>query len=59
MTQRQVLEHEVRVLCGEMVSELRIVSEGVNPLTQAAMRALCIELEHELAQLERLSDQLP
>jgi hypothetical protein len=42
-----------------MVGSLRIVSEGVNPLTKAGMRALRLELEHELAQLCRLSDQLP
>ena len=42
-----------------MVGSLRIVSEGVNPLTKVGMRALCLELEHELTQLCRLGDHLP
>jgi hypothetical protein len=42
-----------------MVGSLRIGSEGVSPLTKAGMRALCLELEHELTQLCRLGDHLP
>jgi hypothetical protein len=59
VTSQQAREAEIRAIAGEMVGSLRIVSEGVNPLTKAGMRALCLELEHELAQLCRLGDQLP
>jgi hypothetical protein len=59
VTSQQAREAQIRALAGEMVGSLRIVSEGVNPLTKSGMRALCLELEHELAQLCRLGDQLP
>jgi hypothetical protein len=59
VTSQQACETEIRSIAAEMVGSLRIVSEGVNPLTKAGMRALCLELEHELAQLCRLGDQLP
>ena len=59
MTSQQAREAEIRSIAGEMVSSLRIVSEGVTPLTKAGMRALCLEFEHELAQLCRLGNQLP
>jgi hypothetical protein len=51
VTSQQAREAEIRAIAGEMVGSLRIVSEAVNPLTKAGMRALCLELEHELAQL--------
>jgi hypothetical protein len=59
VTSQQAREAEIRAITGEMVGSLRIVSEGVNPLTKVGMRALCLELEHDLTQLCRLSDQLP
>jgi hypothetical protein len=59
MNARQLLEHEIRAVAGEMVSALRNVSEGVLPIRRSDMRALCVELEHELTNLGRLSDQLP
>jgi hypothetical protein len=59
VTSQQAREAEIRSIAAEMVGSLRIVSEGVNPLTKVGMRALCLELEHELTQLCRLSDQLP
>jgi hypothetical protein len=42
-----------------MVGTLRIVSAGATPLTRSGMRNVCVELEHELANLSRLADQLP
>ena len=59
VTSQQAREAEIRAIAGEMIGSLRIVSEGVRPLTKAGMWALCLELEHELTQLCRLSDQLP
>ena len=52
-------EAEIRAVCAEMVGALRIVSEGALPLSRSGMRAVCLELEHELAALSRLVDQLP
>jgi hypothetical protein len=59
MNARQVLEHEVRSVCGEMVSALRNVSEGVLPIRRSDMRGLILELETALAHLGRLVDRLP
>jgi hypothetical protein len=59
VTDLQVLTQEIRSLCAEMVGELRIISEGINPLTRSGMRSLCLELESELRNLCRLCDRLP
>jgi hypothetical protein len=55
---RQVIEAEIRSVAGEMVGSLRVISEGVGPLRKTTMRRLVLELEHQLAKLAWLSDQL-
>ena len=56
---RNTITAEIRAICAEMVGTLRIVSAGATPLTRSGMRNVCVELEHELANLSRLADQLP
>jgi hypothetical protein len=56
---RDAIVAEIRAVCGELVGELRTVSESVSPLTRSGMRSLILELEHQLAHLSRLVDQLP
>jgi hypothetical protein len=45
VTSQQAREQEIRSIAAEMVGSLRIVSEGINPLTKAGMRALCVGRE--------------
>jgi hypothetical protein len=59
MTERGLVEAEIRAVCAEMVGTLRVISEGAMPLSRSSMRAVCLELEHELANLSRLAAQLP
>jgi hypothetical protein len=59
MNARQAIEAEIRSLAGEMVGSLRMISEGVNPLRRTTMRRVVLELEHQLAKLAWLADQLP
>jgi hypothetical protein len=59
MTSQQAREAECRAIAGEIVSTMRLISEGVTPLTKSQLRNIVIEVEHELAALARLGDQLP
>jgi hypothetical protein len=59
MNLRQAIESEIRATAGEMVGSLRMISEGVGPLRRATMRRLVLEVEHQLAKLAWLADQLP
>jgi hypothetical protein len=59
VSSRNAVEAEIRAVCAEMVGALRVISEGAMPLSRSSMRAVCLELEHELANLSRLAGQLP
>jgi hypothetical protein len=59
MTGRDTTEHEIRALVGEAVGALWILSEGLGPLTGRGVRELLEQARHALAEVERLSKQLP
>jgi hypothetical protein len=58
MTSREVLEHEIRSVAGEMIAALAFVAQGISPISRAHGRNLVLEIEHQLAHMARLIDQL-
>jgi hypothetical protein len=58
MTDRTVVEAELRALAGEMVSTLRIISESAGPLRKSRVRSLLLEAERALKAACELADRL-
>ena len=59
MTERDAAEAEIRSTAGEAVGTLRILSEGITPLTQRGVRELVAQAQHALEAVLELAKRLP